>query len=120
MAYGFADSVTQFIDASRSPDFASRLSRTRIRSGGYALAPLEQQIWAADAAVLARVLETAPIPADGTYLLCEYDVPGHLGRCDAILLGRARDLRLHAAVLELKRWDRIDETVDDDLSLIHI
>src|SRR5579864_2392307 len=104
MAFGFADTVEQFIDASRDPDFGLRLSRNRIRSGGYSLSPLEQQVWAADAPILARMLEAAPIPAHRTHILCEYDIPGHLGRCDVILLGRSPGQRSNAAVIELKRW----------------
>jgi hypothetical protein len=114
MAYGFAGTVEQLIATSRRPDFGSYLSRGRINAGGYALSSLEHQVWAADASMLGQMLEAAPIPAERTFVLCEYDIPGHLGRCDVILLGRARDGSPHAAVLELKRWPRIDEVVDTD------
>jgi DUF2075 family protein len=105
MAYGFSGSISDFLDLSRQGAIGQALSRNRQQSGGYPLSAEEQSIWDEDALVLADFLRRVEAPRRSTYfMLNEYDIPGHLGRCDVVMLGADAHSTKHASVFELKRW----------------
>lgn len=105
MAYGFSGSISDFLDLSREGAIGQALSRNRQQSGGYPLSAEEQSIYDEDALVLADFLRRVKAPKHSTYfMLNEYDIPGHLGRCDVVMLGADAHSAKHASVFELKRW----------------
>jgi DUF2075 family protein len=105
MAYGFSGSINDFIDLARQGAIGHILSRTRQVSGGHPLSSEVQAIWDEDALVLANFLLSIDIPQEETYfMLNEYDIPGHLGRYDVVMLGADAQATKHASVFELKRW----------------
>lgn len=114
MPYGFAGSVSSFRDMVRQGDFAVKLSSTRIETGGHKLASVEQNIWNDIAGHIADILCSSELDTDKTYILVEYDIPGHLGRCDLVLIGAGFDGHKSGLVVELKKWPRVDalETPD--------
>ena len=105
MAYGFSGSISDFIGLSRQGAMGHILSRNRQQSGGHPLSSEVQSIWDEDALVLADFIQRIDVPQDATYfMLNEYDIPGHLGRCDVVMLGADAQANKHASVFELKRW----------------
>lgn len=105
MAYGFSGSISDFFDLSCQGAMGHILSRNRQLGGGYPLSAEDQSIWDEDALVLADFLRHVDAPQSATYfMLNEYDIPGHLGRCDIVMLGADAQANKHASVFELKRW----------------
>src|SRR2546426_10254358 len=105
MAYGFSGTISDFIELAQKGAIGQILSENRQSSGGYRLSSEVEAIWDQDALVLAKFLQTMNVPQDATYfMLNEYDIPGHLGRCDVVMLGADAAAIKHASVFELKRW----------------
>ena len=105
MAYGFSGSINDFIALSKQGSIGHILSQNRQLSGGHPLSREVEAIWNDDALVLANFLLTIDIPQESTFfMLNEYDIPGHLGRCDVVMLGADAKATKHASVFELKRW----------------
>jgi len=106
MAYGFCGKISAFLQLASGGHIGNHLSNERERTGATALSAEEQAVWNQDGLILADVL--GRVTGDGELDCCvvaEYDIPGHLGRCDLIFLGKDAKGVKHAAVLELKRWD---------------
>lgn len=109
MAYGFSGTVSEFSMLAERGRFGARVSSTREASGGYPLSSAEERVWDEDATVLARLFVQCGIPKLRTHLLLnEYDIPGHLGRCDVVIVGADSRRAKQAAVFELKRWKRFE------------
>jgi uncharacterized protein len=105
MAYGFSGTISDFLALSRQGAVGQAFSRNRQNSGGYPLSAEERSIWDEDSLVLADFFRRVEAPKMSTYFkLNEYDMPGHLGRCDVVMLGADGHAVKHAAVFELKRW----------------
>lgn len=105
MAYGFSGTISDFIELAQKGAIGQILSENRQSSGGYRLSSEVEAIWDQDALVLVKFLQTINVPHEATYfMLNEYDIPGHLGRCDVVMLGADAAATKHASVFELKRW----------------
>ncbi len=104
MAIGFAGTVDQFFNLARKSTIGPAISKNREQTGGHKLTPHEELIWTEDAPAIERLLLSANIPFNRTYLLLEYDIPGHLGRCDGIIIGSDEKGVCNALVFEMKRW----------------
>lgn len=105
MAYGFSGNIQSFVRLVEKGSVGKALSDNRQRTGGNALSKEEQQVWDDDTIVLADFLRRMDVPKHSTYLMLhEYDIPGHLGRCDVVMLGADSTHTKHASVFELKSW----------------
>jgi hypothetical protein len=112
MAYGFAGSVTSFEKAIQQGDFASQLSSSRIATGGHKLSLAEQNIWNDIAGSIIDIFKSSDINSDKTYVFAEYDIPGHLGRCDLVIIGAGFNGQNNGLVIEMKKWSHIDALED--------
>jgi DUF2075 family protein len=109
MAYGFSGNVEEFLSVVQAGELGRNLSSGREASGGHPLSPIEEEVWNRDGSAVAGILSRSDVPSRSTYLmLTEYDIPGRLGRCDLVLLGGDARGRKHAAIFELKRWQRFE------------
>lgn len=107
MAYGFAGNLEEFIAVAEGCSAGRAISQMRQRTGGHPLSAEEQDVWNEDGTTLARFFRRMSLPRTSTYLMLhEYDIPGHLGRCDLVMLGADTSRVKHASVVELKRWQR--------------
>ena len=104
MAHGFAGTMRDFKSLLQSRTRAGELlSVQRVKTGGYQLSNVEQEIWTRDSNSLAKLFEETNIHNE-CLVLAEYDIPGHLGRCDLVILGRDSRNISHGLIIELKSW----------------
>lgn len=109
MAIGFAGCVREFLSRAKQGPFGTLISDGRAATGAYRISQAQEDVWTRDSQVLASFLAAPGIPPDSTYMmLAEYDLPGHLGRCDVVLLGADRWGHKHGCVFELKRWEAFE------------
>jgi len=112
MSFGFSGNLADFILTVNQGNFGKFISEGRIKSKGCKLSNLEEEIWNRDSRIIGEFLLELPIPQENTFLLTEYDIPGHLGRCDLLIIGKGPDQSKNVAVIELKGWDNFKESGD--------
>lgn len=109
MAYGYFGDLKDFISCASS-SFGERISLNRRSTGGYQLSPVEKGVWDEDAKILASTLSLLPQHLQNNIgIICEYDIPGHLGRCDIIFLG-ADENNKKALIVEMKSWVNFEKS----------
>ena len=110
MAYGFLGTIYEFAALTEDSNCIGKwLSQKREETGGYRLSSEEQSVWDKDARQIVNFIQRFGDSIHGSSLLMvEYDIPGHLGRCDLVIAGCDADGRKHAVVFELKRWTAFD------------
>lgn len=118
MAYGYCGDLNDFISCVSS-SFGERISLNRQNTGGYQLSPVEKVVWNEDAKTLASTLSLLPQHfLNNIGIICEYDIPGHLGRCDIIFIGADENNR-KALIVEMKSWVTFEKSDLRDHVKIH-
>ena len=116
MAYSFEGSLQEFIGVLRQGENVGQiLSTSRLDTGGHKLGSLEEKVWRSDAVVLLELFTEYGFPIHkDCYVLAEYDIPGHLGRCDIVILGNDRSGKGHGVIVELKSWSSFESIPGSD------
>ncbi len=105
MAFGFWGTLQSFLSKADTPDFSKQLSASRVASGGNPLSEIEENVWTSDSKILKNLFSSIPLAyRNNLYIACEYDIPGHLGRCDLLIVGNSKTGNILVLVIELKSW----------------
>lgn len=120
MSYGFWGTLDEFIKLSVHGSFPDSISQNREVTGGVKISQEEIDVWAHDIKILNQIFSSlADKYGNSIFVGCEYDIPGHLGRCDLILVGIGYDRKLKVIVIELKSWIRVSPSDLKDYVLIN-
>jgi len=105
MAFGFWGTLQSFLSKADTPNFSKQLSASRVASGGNPLSEIEENVWTSDSKILKNLFSSIPLAyRNNLYIACEYDIPGHLGRCDLLIVGNSKTGNILVLVIELKSW----------------
>ncbi len=103
----YAGSSEDFIADSVHNRIADKLRAAYFSTYRREAAPSEVNSWRNSLRALSQVFETGRFAANG--VLLEYELPLTSKRLDCLLTGRDSLLNDHAAIIELKQWERCEE-----------
>jgi len=113
MAYGYAGSISKFNQEASESDFGKIISKKRQNTGGHRLSAEEESLWDTNGPILVDLLSSLSIPINNSYVIAEYDIPGHLGRCDLLIIGKGKRDKRNIALIEIKNWSSFSRTADN-------
>lgn len=114
MAYGYANSISKFIEEASVSNFGKIISEIRRNTGGHKLSAKEELLWDTNGPILVDLLASLSIPINNSYVIAEYDIPGHLGRCDLLIIGKGKGNKKNIALIEIKNWSSFSRTPDNN------
>lgn len=103
----YAGSSEDFISDAVHNRIADKLRIAYFNTYRREAAPSEVNSWRNSLRALSQVFETGRFAANG--VLLEYELPLTSKRLDCLLTGRDSLLNDHAAIIELKQWERCEE-----------
>ena len=104
----YGGTVTDFIDDSVHNRIAEKLKSAFFANFRFQAGPSEVNSWRNSLRAASQVFERAKLTDHGVML--EYQIPMTSRRLDCIVTGRDDLLRDQAVIVELKQWDKCEET----------
>lgn len=107
----YSGTSVDFIDDSVHNRIAGKLKSAYFATYRREASPSEINSWRNSLRAISQVFETAALRDNG--VLLEYELPLTSKRLDCLITGRNEMLRDNAVIIELKQWDRCEESDGD-------
>jgi DUF2075 family protein len=109
----------QFLKDNDDDDIEDVILERYKQATGKRVAANEVRSWKGSLSYMAKVLRDEDIPGD-TGVAVELHIPQTSKRIDIMLTGHGNDGEKNAIIVELKQWDKVDETAKDAIVLTRL